>query len=377
MDSNQKKFNMYVFFSTFARNLIEVFLGTILYKAGFSVHEVIFYYLMVHLFSLIFAYPCVKFSKVFSNKILSFIGIGAFIIQQILLNTIIVNKAYLILLSFLYALYRRCYWVARRYYNLKVIKKDNIASNYSIISIVNQISVIVAAYIGSLLLEFVSIRMLTVISITIFICSVFSLYGLKFQYEKNNEKIDLIGTIKQIPKSTLYLFGSYELLTVVKFFIPIYIYIYIQDSYHTIGLLTLISNVATIIITYLYGKKINKDKNYYKGTLVMVALIFIAKVNVGAKLIFLISFLEGVFCKMLELSVNKEFFTLSKKFEYYNYNLVYEVIQNIFRVTVVGLIYLFVFDLKNMVYVTLLFMLIGVFLKFKSVEKIDFEIKEN
>ena len=114
MDSNQKKFNMYVFFSTFARNLIEVFLGTILYKAGFSVHEVILYYLMMHVFSLLLAYPCVKFSKVFSNKILSFIGIGAFIVQQVLLNTIVVEIWYLIILSFLYALYRRCYWVARR-----------------------------------------------------------------------------------------------------------------------------------------------------------------------------------------------------------------------------------------------------------------------
>ena len=377
MDSNQKKFSLYVFFSTFARNLIEVFIGTILYKAGFSIHQVILYYLVMHICSLFLAYPCVKFSKVFNNKILSFIGIGAFIVQQILLNTIVISIPYLLVLSFLYALYRRCYWVARRYYNLKVIKKDNIASNYSIISIVNQIGVIVSAYIGSLLLEFVSIKVLTIISIIIFICSVFSLYSLKFQYEKNNEKLELFGTMKQIPKSSLYLFGSYELLTTIKFFIPLYIFIYIQNSYHTIGLLTLISNVATIIFTYLYGKKINKDKNYYKGALIMVALIFMLKVNVGAKLIFLISFLEGIFCKMLELSLNKEFFTLSKKFEYYNYNLVYEFIQNVFRVLVVGFIYFFVYDLKNMVYVVLIVMLIGVFLKFKTVEKEEFEIKEN
>jgi hypothetical protein len=79
--------------------------------------------------------------------------------------------------------------------------------------------------------------------------------------------------------------------------------------------------------------------------------------------------------KMCELSVTKEFLVLSKKIEYQNYNLVYEFIQNIFRVFVVLLFYLFTKDLKVMIYVTLIFILAGVFLNFKKIDDADFDIK--
>lgn len=39
MDDNQKKFNLYVFLSTFSRNLIEVFIPLIIYKFGYSLKE--------------------------------------------------------------------------------------------------------------------------------------------------------------------------------------------------------------------------------------------------------------------------------------------------------------------------------------------------
>ena len=41
--------------------------------------------------------------------------------------------------------------------------------------------------------------------------------------------------------------------------------------------------------------------------------------------------LEWIVTKMYELSISKEFYTLSKNFEYNNYNLIYELIQNSFR----------------------------------------------
>ena len=45
--SNQNKFNVYVFLSTFARNLIEVFIPLILFKFGYSLKETLFYYLHI------------------------------------------------------------------------------------------------------------------------------------------------------------------------------------------------------------------------------------------------------------------------------------------------------------------------------------------
>ena len=376
MDKNQKRFNGYVFFSTFARNLIEFFIGTILYKSGFSVHDVIFYYLIVQLICFVGVYPAVAFSKRFDNRVLSFVSIGSFILLQFLLNTIVQTRLYLIIIAVLYGTYRVCYWTARRYYNLKVMKKEKIASSYSIISIINQISIIVGSYIGSLFLDFISVRALTMISISIFILSVISLYFMKFEHEKNDEKLDLFGVMKQIPKSNLYLFASFELLALFKFFVPLYIFIYISNNYQTIGLVTLISNVATIIITYIYGKCIDNEKNFYKSCIVMTALIFCLKVNVDAKVLFIVSFFDGILQKMYELSIQKEFYIQSKKFEYYNFNLVYEFLLNGFRLLVVLFIYLFVNDLKVMVYIVAIFILLGVFFNFKEIKKSEYKVKK-
>ena len=118
MDINQKKFGIYVFLSTFSRNLIEVFIPIILYKFGFNLKEVLVYYFIANVVSLIISYPCVSFSKKYNNKILSIIGIIAFFVLQILLNFMKKNIWYLVLIATLYAVYRRGYWISRRFYLL-------------------------------------------------------------------------------------------------------------------------------------------------------------------------------------------------------------------------------------------------------------------
>ena len=177
---NNKNFNLFVFLSTFARNLIEAFIGSILYKAGFSLKEVILYYLIVNIVSALTTPIFIKISKKYSNRVVAFLGIIAFAILQVFLNEVKLNFGYLVLVASLFALYRRGYWIARRYYNMKVIPKKNIATSYSIISIINQLSVILATYGGALLLDYISIKVLTIISISLFIISIYPLFKLKF-----------------------------------------------------------------------------------------------------------------------------------------------------------------------------------------------------
>lgn len=377
MDSNQKKFGIYVFLSTFSRNLIEVFIPVILYKGGYELKTVLLYYFLANLFSLLLSYPCVAFSKKYNNKILSIIGIAAFLVLQILLNHIVYNIWYLISVALAYAIYRRGYWISRRFYNLKVLKKDKISTTYSLISIINQIGVIISAYCGSLILDFIGIRLLTVIAIVLFLISIIPLYKMKFDHEKNNEKLELYNNMKKIPKSNLYLFGSYELLNVVKFLFPLYIYIYVKNTYQTIGIVNLTTNLALIIFTYLYGKKLDTSKNnFLKLSIIFTVAIYAFKANSVGYILLIVSFLEGIATKMYELSISKEFYTLSKKFEYYNYNLIYEITQNFFRTIAVILLLVFDFNLKTMIYTTLIFVFLGVFFNFKQLNIENFKLKE-
>lgn len=374
MDSNQKNFNLYVFFSTFARNLVELYIPILFYKAGYDLPSIMIYFLLIHFISLLLDYPCIYLSKKFDNRVLSIVGIIAFCLLQILLNIKMIGIFSIILIAFVYALYRRGYWIARRYYNLKVIHKDDISKSYSIISIINQIGVIVSSYIGALFLDYFSLKILTVISIVLFLFSVIYLYKLKFTHEKNDIKIDLFKTLKKIPKEDIFLFGTYELTTVVKLIFPLFLYLYVKDTFQTVGLLTLFTNLATILFAYFYGKKVNGKKNFLTLSLVLVVLVFFMKCNVTGILLVIVSFFEGIVGKMHEISMSKEFYALSKKFEYYNYNLAYEVIQNISRTLMTLVLLIFVKDLKIMIYITLLVMLSGVFVKFKKARGKDFDI---
>lgn len=377
MDDNQKKFSLYVFLSTFARNLIEVFIPIILYKFGYSLKEVILYYLIVNIFSLILSYPCVYISNKYSNKLLAIIGIISFGLLQVLLNIIYKSNLFIIILAFVFALYRRCYWLSRRYYNLRVIRKNNISSTYSLISIINQIGVVFATYIGSLLLDFTTIKILTLISLVLFSISLIPLYLFKFEHKEKSTKLEPLKTIKQIPKSNIFLFGTYELLNVIKFLFPIYLFIYVKDNYQTIGILNLFTNISTITFAYFYGKKINKEKNFLRLSIFLIIMIYILKLNSISYVLVLISFLEGIFNKMYEISIQKEFYVLSKQFEYQNYNLVYELAQNLFRTIVVTILYFFVDDLRIMIIIVLMFIAISMFFKFKHLSTSYYEETDN
>ena len=360
MNKNRKNFNIYVFLSTFARNLIEIFIPIILYKFGYTLKEVIFYYLCVNAFSLIISCCCLKKLDKMNYKVFSFVGIICFLIMQILLNKIVYSVWYLAILGFLFALYRRGYWISRRFYNLFVISEKNVSMSYTIICIINQLGVVLSSYIGALLLDFVSIKALTIISISLFIISIIPLYFIDVKNENKKDNIKFKDMIKDIGLKRLYLFGTYELLNVVKFLFPLYLTIYVKDTYQTVGFFNLFTNLATLIFAYMYGKKINNNKNFLNLSIILVVIIYFIKANTVSILMILVAFLEGLFTKMHELSINKEYYVLSKKYEFKKYNFVYENTQNVTR-TIVVFIMMFLNNIKIMIYINLMFILIGVF----------------
>ena len=371
MNKNQRKFGIYVFLSTLSRSLIEVYIPVILYKSGYDLKEIVLYYLMINIASVIMTYPFIYLSKKIDNKVLLVIGIISFLLIQIYLNFIVHSFLYLMGIAVLYAVYRRGYWISRRYYNLVVIKKEKISTTYSIISIINQIGALVSTYVGALLLDFVNTNILTIIAMSLFIISSIPIFTLKVNKdkEKDNEKLELIKTIKKMPKTNIYHFGAYELVGTIKFLLPLFLYIHINNTYQTIGIVTAFSEAALLLFAYLFGKKLDKTKNSYLGlSIILFAIITILRINSFGVILLVISFAEGLIRKMYELSICNQFFMYSKNFEYNNYNLVYEMTQNVFRMVLAFIFYIGFLDIRLMIYITLMFILSAVFFKFKQNE---------
>ena len=378
MVENQKKFNVYVFISTFARALIETFIPLLLFKFGYNLKEVVFYFLIYNFIELLISYPMVYLATKKGNKILAILGFIGFVLTQIMLNKMYMGLSYLLIIATLYAVYRAGYWLSRRYFNLKVIHKKNISSTYSIVTIVNQVALIFAGYIGALILDFVGTNVLTMIAIILYIISIIPLFMFKFEHDETNTdvKIELIKTIKDVSFNNVYIFGSYEILNVLKFFFTLYLFIYVKDTYQTVGLFNLITKLSVMIFAFYYGKKPDGKKNYLKLSIVLTALVYVIKANVVSILLVIISLLEGIAIKMYEISMNKEIYSLSKKFEYNNYNLMYEIVCKLFRSVVLVISYFFIDDLKIMIYVSIVVILLGLFVNVKKIKRKDFEFEE-
>ena len=200
----------------------------------------------------------------------------------------------------------------------------------------------------------------------------------KFEHDETNTnvKIELIKTIKDVSFNNVYIFGSYEILNVLKFFFTLYLFIYVKDTYQTVGLFNLITNLSVMIFAFYYGKKTDGKKNYLKLSIVLTALVYVIKANVVSILLVIISLLEGIAIKMYEISMNKEMYSLSKKFEYNNYNLMYEIVCKLFRSIVLVISYFFIDDLKIMIYVSIVVILLGLFVNVKKIKRKDFEFEE-
>ena len=366
MDNNKKYFNRYVFISTFARSLVEVFIGTILFKAGFNLHSVICYYLLINIFSFIIAFPCIQISKRFSNRILTLFGIIAFIGVQVYLNYIHLNHRYLIILALLYAIYRRCYWMSRRYYTMQVIEKKDVSKAYSWVSILNQLALLLSSYIGSLLLEYIDIHIITIISTMLLLVGLYCIHKLEFEFEINKIKVNILETIRVTKLSSIFHIGCYELQNCLTFFIPLYVIIYVENTYTAVGIINLLAQLATIIFVYVYGLLINKDKNYLKFSIIFVIVMKLLQVNTYGIILFIITFIGGLATKMYEQSYNKELLILSRNYEFHNFNLLYECTQNIFRIITVGICAFCIRDIKIMIYVVLIIMMLPLFMKFHT-----------
>ena len=377
MVENQKKFNIYVFISTFARSLIETFIPLLLFKFGYSLKEVVLYFLIYNFIELIISYPLVYIATKKGNKILAIFGFIGFVLTQIMLNRMYMGLSYLIIIGTLYAIYRAGYWLSRRYFNLKVIHKNNISSTYSVVTIVNQLALVFAGYIGSLFLDFIGTEILTLIAIILYVVSIVPLFLFKFEHDETNTdvKINLFQTLKDVSFNNLYIFGSYEILNVIKFFFTLYLYIYVKNTYQTVGLFNLVTNLSVVLFAFYYGKMTDGKKNYLKLSIILTCLVYVIKANAVSVLLIVISSIEGIVIKMYEISMNKEMYSLSKKFEYNNYNLMYEIVCKIFRFIILAISYIFIDDLKMMIYLSILVILIGIFVNIKKIRKKDFEFE--
>lgn len=350
--SNLKRFNVFLFVSTFARSLIEIFISLYLFKNGFSIQSILIFYLLGNLFSLVFSYFFVRIGEKSNYSIVMFIGVVSFIVLQFALNKISYSSLYLVFVSLLYAIYRRGYWVARRFYITKIMPQKNSSIPYSLTIIVSEVASIFAGFLGGFLLDNSSSVNLMIISAVLLAISVLPLW--RIESRGKNTKIRLFRNLKRYNKRNYLAFSLYEINNLLTYIFPIYVFLYIKETYIMTGSIDAIGNIAIIVFVFLYGRII-KNKNYFIISSVLFILVSLTKLLFLNYLILAICFVEGIVKKMQNQSLSKIYFENRNGMDLAHYNLIYQLVESLARaIAVVPL--LFVNDVRIMILIVLLIM---------------------
>ncbi len=365
--SNIKKYNIFIFFSTFSKTMIEIFLPIFIFNYRQSIKDVLYFYLVMYFFTTLFIPIISILSRKLHYKSIIFISYLFFYFSIIILNKYQLTNENILLISISYSLYLLLYWVGRHFYALKIIENKKVTNSVSSFMIVGVLAMIPAALIGSIILDKFSFLVLLITIIILNLISIIPLYFIKFKKEGEKKDVSFLNIINTFPKKS-YLFLIFEQLKFISVLLfPLYIYLYVVEKLNFIGIINLFMNLSSIICVYLLSKKMDKNKKDYLSILsVLLAVVWIFKINTNVQIfLLLIVFLEGIFKTSLETTILRNIYCFGK-----NYNELYiyfiEFIKNFSRVVFIALFLMFNSNIKFILYLGVLSLIITSVLKFDA-----------
>lgn len=354
-NNNFINFNIFSFLSTFVRSLIEIFISLYLFKKGFSIKSIILFYFIANLLAIPIAYIYAKIGEKTKYSYIMIFGYISFIILQIILRYAVISNYYILLIAFMYSLYRRGYWVSRRFYITNVIPDKKSSCRFLFVIFGGQGAKILSGYVGSLLLGSASMLTMIIISSIILFISLIPLS--KITYESKHQKIELFKNLKKSSFKNLLAFSFFELDDLMAYLFPIYIAIYINTTYTLAGNLNALNNVAIIIFSIIYAKIINEKRNYFVLSTLLVIISALLKLSVTNYLILIVYFIDGIILMIHNQSINKIYFEERNNIDPTHQSLIYQVVECISRSFVALFLLLFIKDVKSMILVVNLFIL--------------------
>ena len=220
MTKNLKKFNVFVFLSSFARSLIEVFIPLYLYKKGMNFEQILYFYLLIFTFSIFISYIILKIANKIGYKYFMFVCAISFVFTFYFLNIISITNMCLILLALSYTIYRRSYWMVKRYYSIKYSVKRNSGKSSAMITISTQLAGMLSTIIGGLFLDNEQFLVLAFVSLIILFASIIPLFMIKEKKEEKTKPSKYKDILKQIPKQNYFVLFLYESLFFINLLFP-------------------------------------------------------------------------------------------------------------------------------------------------------------
>lgn len=362
--SDLKKYNIFIFITSFAKLLVEIFIPLILYNMSFTIKEIILFLILKYSFCLLFIPVGYFIGKKYSVSTLMILSSIIFSITYIYLSQINRNLTSLIILSILYSSYLMFYWLGRHTYGLSIIEDKKTTDNVSLYNIFTILDGLFSPFIGSYIIEKTSTLTLSTIVLVLMIISIIPLTKIKKIKLNSNTQIKHI--IKSFPK-TNYIFNTLDQLRYILYTVlPLWIYINIKSKYSYIGILNIITGLGSIIYIYLLSKKMDKNKkDYLSLSLLIMGIIYFLKITITSNLAYLIiTLFEGITKSSLDTITLRNTYVYQKNYCITSYIIFTEIINNIARTLFLIIFYIFNVPLKTMLLICILGIFLNVFVKY-------------
>lgn len=362
--SDLKKYNIFIFITSFAKLLVEIFIPLILYNMSFTIKEIILFLILKYSFCLLFIPVGYFIGKKYSVSTLMILSSIIFSITYIYLSQINRNLTSLIILSILYSSYLMFYWLGRHAYGLSIIEDKKTTDNVSLYNIFTILGGLFSPFIGSYIIEKTSTLTLSTIVLALMIISIIPLT--KIKKIKLNPNTQIKHIIKSFPK-TNYIFNTLDQLRYILYTVlPLWIYINIKSKYSYIGILNIITGLGSIIYIYLLSKKMDKNKkDYLSLSLLIMGIIYFLKIIITSNLAYLIiTLFEGITKSSLDTITLRNTYVYQKNYCITSYIIFTEIINNIARTLFLIIFYIFNIPLKTMLLICILGIFLNVFIKY-------------
>lgn len=354
-------YNIFLFLSNISRNIVEIFSFVYLYQKGYKIKNILLFYSIYYLVGVFISYITVYLTKYIRRKVLLIISGLLYGIAFYYLSVMRTTNYNLVILSIVLSTSSFIYHTIRHYYAMNLVDKVEDKKIASIL-ISAYLPIIFSSILGSYIVDKYSILVSSIIVIILSIISIIPLIFIKDDI--TNNKIEY----SKINNNKLVFFILEQFKVIFLLLEPIYLYLYVKKSLNYVGTFNILICISSIIYLYYIAHRININK-YFKYINIIFCLVLLLKLNITNKYILLIvALLEGLGIKSFELTSNKNIYNIENN-NINGYLITCELIFCFLRSIICLIFYLFIDNVKVMLYISLVPIFLISFVKLTDIKK--------
>lgn len=354
-------YNIFLFLSNISRNIVEIFSFVYLYQKGYKIKNILLFYSIYYLVGVFISYITIYLTKYIKRKVLLIISGLLYGVSFYYLSVMSMTNYNLVILSIVLSTSSFIYHTIRHYYAMNLVDKVEDKKIASIL-ISAYLPIIFSSILGSYIVDKYSILVSSIIVIILSIISIIPLIFIKDDITNNKIEYSKINSNK------LVFFILEQFKVIFLLLEPIYLYLYVKKSLNYVGAFNILICISSIIYLYYIAHRINISK-YFKYINIIFCLVLLFKLNVTNKYILLIvALLEGLGIKSFELTSNKNIYNIENS-NINGYLITCELIFCFLRSLICLIFYLFIDNVKVMLYISLVPIFLISFVKLTDIKK--------